>query len=90
MNPSPDSVREFAESLGFTETLPDGNFERRCGPQLKDFLTKEMAASLLCYSKGETRTNSEGAILNECGLPAKKGDIILRATNGYVFKRVEE
>jgi len=41
-----------------------------------------------CYAKSQYRYAEDGkTVLNELGLPAKPGDIILRAANGYPLVR---
>lgn len=51
----------------------------------------EAQKSTACYARGEMRYAEDGTIvLNELGLPAKPGQIILRASNGYPLKRMGE
>ncbi len=48
----------------------------------------ESQKSQACYALGQMRYDAEGHILNELGRPAKPGDIILRASNGWPLRRM--
>lgn len=51
--------------------------------------SQESQKSHACYALGQMRYAEDGrTILNELGLPAKPGDIILRAANGWPLKRM--
>lgn len=48
----------------------------------------QASLSEACYAQGKYRYAKDGkTILNELGLPAKPGQIILRASNGYPLVR---
>jgi hypothetical protein len=49
----------------------------------------EASLSESCYARGQYRYAEDGmTILNELGRPAKAGDIILRASNGWPLRRM--
>jgi hypothetical protein len=61
----------------------------RCADRWPEMsITHNQALSEACYSQGKYRYAEDGTtILNELGTPAKHGQIILRATNGYPLAR---
>ena len=88
----PKEVNLWMESKGYNtgnSTGGPGYFAQRGIVMV--WCSYNSSASEFCYQRGETRTDAAGAVLNESGNPARKGDVILRETvTGYPIQRMGE
>lgn len=54
-------------------------------------ITEESRKSEECYAAGKMRFSEDGeTVLNELGKPAKKGDVVFRAENGFPLLKMGE
>jgi hypothetical protein len=87
---SEPEVTAWMEARGFNKTTTDGIicYYAQMGSCMVTHNFND-SASELCYQMGSVRHDAEGNVLNERGLIAQKGNIVLRdSLSGYCLARM--